>query len=232
MGSRLFDFLCRETIIIYGAAAPFCIQIHSSSQNRKKPPIYIFSNLWYCININNTVDTDKDTLSVRLERRHQMLIELDYKDRRPIYEQVTEKLASMMMLGVLEENSQLPSVRSMAVALSINPNTIQRAYAELERQGYIYSVKGKGSFVTDTSKMKEFRQKEARGKVAEAAREAARLGLAEEEILEAAKEGIHTEVKEEIHAAVREESREAGSTGTDAGQMPLKQMDTGGNEHD
>ena len=156
-----------------------------------------------------------------------MLIELDYKDRRPIYEQVTEKLASMMMLGVLEENSQLPSVRSMAVALSINPNTIQRAYAELERQGYIYSVKGKGSFVTDTSKMKEFRQKEARGKVAEAAREAARLGLAEEEILEAAKEGIHTEVKEKIHAAVREGSREAGSTGTDAGQMPLKQKDTG-----
>ena len=153
-----------------------------------------------------------------------MLIELDYKDRRPIYEQVTEKLASMMMLGVLEENSQLPSVRSMAVALSINPNTIQRAYAELERQGYIYSVKGKGSFVTDTSKMKEFRQKEARGKVAEAAREAARLGLAEEEILEAAKEGIHAVAKEEIG--------EAGSTDTDVGQMPLKQKDTGGNEHD
>lgn len=145
-----------------------------------------------------------------------MLIELDYKDRRPIYEQVTEKLASMMMLGVLEENSQLPSVRSMAVALSINPNTIQRAYAELERQGYIYSVKGKGSFVTDTSKMKEFRQKEARGKVAEAAREAARLGLAEEEILEAAKEGI----------------RGAGCADAGIGQMPLKQKDTGGNEHD
>ncbi|MFR1833323.1 MAG: GntR family transcriptional regulator [Lachnospiraceae bacterium] len=118
------------------------------------------------------------------------MIELDYKDRRPIYEQVTEKLASMMMLGVLEENSQLPSVRSMAVALSINPNTIQRAYAELERQGYIYSVKGKGSFVTDTSKMRAFRQKEARKKVTEAASEAVRLGLSEQEILEAAKEGM------------------------------------------
>ena len=153
-----------------------------------------------------------------------MLIELDYKDRRPIYEQVTEKLASMMMLGVLEENSQLPSVRSMAVALSINPNTIQRAYAELERQGYIYSVKGKGSFVTDTSKMKEFRQKEARGKVAEAARRGGPSGTGRGGNPEAAKEGIHTEVKEEIHAAVREESREAGSTGTDAGQMPLKQI--------
>ncbi len=145
-----------------------------------------------------------------------MLIELDYKDRRPIYEQVTEKLASMMMLGVLEENSQLPSVRSMAVALSINPNTIQRAYAELERQGYIYSIKGKGSFVTDTSKMKQFRQKEAMEKVLEAASEAARLGLAEEEILMAAKEGI----------------QKAGCTDAGIGQKSFKQEDTGGNEHD
>ena len=64
-----------------------------------------------------------------------MLIELDYKDRRPIYEQVTEKLEGMILVGVLQEDSQLPSVRNMAVALSINPNTIQRAYAELERKG-------------------------------------------------------------------------------------------------
>lgn len=142
-----------------------------------------------------------------------MLIELDYKDRRPIYEQVTEKLASMMMLGVLEENSQLPSVRSMAVALSINPNTIQRAYAELERQGYIYSIKGKGSFVTDTSKMKQFRQKEAREKVLEAASEAARLGLGQDEIIEAAREGIR-----------QSENAEA--------ENPAGKSETGGDEHD
>ena len=142
-----------------------------------------------------------------------MLIELDYKDRRPIYEQVTEKLASMMMLGVLEENSQLPSVRSMAVALSINPNTIQRAYAELERQGYIYSIKGKGSFVTDTSKMKQFRQKEAREKGLEAASEAARLGLGQDEIIEAALEGIR-----------QSEYAEA--------ENPAGKSETGGDEHD
>lgn len=142
-----------------------------------------------------------------------MLIELDYKDRRPIYEQVTEKLASMMMLGVLEENSQLPSVRSMAVALSINPNTIQRAYAELERQGYIYSIKGKGSFVTDTSKMKQFRQKEAREKVLEAASEATRLGLGQDEIIEAAREGIR-----------QSEYAEA--------ENPAGKSETGGDEHD
>ena len=142
-----------------------------------------------------------------------MLIELDYKDRRPIYEQVTEKLASMMMLGVLEENSQLPSVRSMAVALSINPNTILRADAELERQGYIYSIKGKGSFVTDTSKMKQFRQKEAREKVLEAASEAARLGLGQDEIIEAAREGIR-----------QSEYAEA--------ENPAGKSETGGDEHD
>ena len=71
------------------------------------------------------------------------MIILDYKDRRPIYEQVAEKLEELMLLGVLGENEPLPSVRSLAMELSINPNTIQRAYAELERQGYIYTVKGR-----------------------------------------------------------------------------------------
>ena len=67
------------------------------------------------------------------------MIVLDYRDRRPLYEQVTEKLEELMFSGVLPPDSRLPSVRSMATELSINPNTIQRAYAELERQGYIYS---------------------------------------------------------------------------------------------
>ena len=69
------------------------------------------------------------------------MILLDYKDSRPIYEQVVEKLQELMLLGVLEEDDQMPSVRSLAMELSINPNTIQRAYGELERQGYIYMVK-------------------------------------------------------------------------------------------
>ena len=71
------------------------------------------------------------------------MILLDYKDRRPIYEQVVAKLEELMLLGVMKENEPLPSVRSFAMELSINPNTIQRAYVELERQGYIYTVKGK-----------------------------------------------------------------------------------------
>ena len=59
-----------------------------------------------------------------------------------------------MFKGALPQDAQLPSVRSLATELSINPNTIQRAYTELERQGYIYSIKGKGSFVADNSRMK------------------------------------------------------------------------------
>ena len=86
------------------------------------------------------------------------MILLDYKDSRPIYEQVVEKLQELMLLGVLEEDDQMPSVRSLAMELSINPNTIQRAYGELERQGYIYMVKGRGSFVGSIRRLKEARR--------------------------------------------------------------------------
>lgn len=75
------------------------------------------------------------------------VIFIDYNDKRPIYEQVTEKIQTLILNGVLESDSKLPSVRSLAMELSINPNTIQRAYSELEREGFIYSVKGRGNFV-------------------------------------------------------------------------------------
>lgn len=72
------------------------------------------------------------------------MILIDYKDRRPIYEQIVEKFQQMIICGVMEPDSPMPSVRSLAMELSINPNTIQRAYQELEREGYIYTMKGKG----------------------------------------------------------------------------------------
>lgn len=110
------------------------------------------------------------------------MIILDYKDRRPIYEQVIEKLEEMMLLGAIGENEPLPSVRNLAMELSINPNTIQRAYAELERRGYIYTVKGRGSFVAENSAMKENRKKELLIQVSEVIDEAIRLGIPDEEI--------------------------------------------------
>lgn len=75
------------------------------------------------------------------------MILLDQTDRRPIYEQIVEKLSELMIKGILEENTPLPSVRNMAAELSINPNTVQRAYNELDRLGFTYTVKGKGNFV-------------------------------------------------------------------------------------
>lgn len=75
------------------------------------------------------------------------MIVIDYSDKRPIYEQVVERFRMLILNGILEADEKLPSVRSLAVELSINPNTIQRAYSELERSGFIYSVKGRGNFV-------------------------------------------------------------------------------------
>lgn len=80
---------------------------------------------------------------------------IDYRDKRPIYEQIIDKMAELMMHGALKADDKLPSVRNLAMDLSINPNTIQRAYFELERQGYIYSIKGKGSFVCDLQKIRD-----------------------------------------------------------------------------
>lgn len=79
------------------------------------------------------------------------MIVLDYKDRRPIYEQVVEKFQTLIIKGILEQDTQIPSVRKLAMELSINPNTIQRAYNMLETQGYIYPVKGRGNFVAPQS---------------------------------------------------------------------------------
>lgn len=76
------------------------------------------------------------------------MIVIDYQDRRPIYEQIVERFQILILKGVLEQDEQMPSVRKLAVELSINPNTIQKAYSILEQQGYIYPVKGRGNFVS------------------------------------------------------------------------------------
>ncbi len=74
------------------------------------------------------------------------MLTLNYRDSRPIYGQIKDGLRRLIVTGALEPDEKLPSVRSMAMELAINPNTIQRAYAELEAEGFIYSVPGKGSF--------------------------------------------------------------------------------------
>ena len=80
------------------------------------------------------------------------MITINYRDPRPIYEQIQTELRRLMLTGVLPPGSRLPSVRELAGQLAINPNTIQRAYRELEADGYILSVAGKGSFVAQVDR--------------------------------------------------------------------------------
>ncbi len=112
------------------------------------------------------------------------MILIDYQDRRPLYEQIVEKFKMLIMRGVLEADTQMPSVRSLAAELSINPNTIQRAYAELERQGFIYPVKGRGNFVSPDLKVKEERRREYAEKLKGLLKEGRDMGLPREDVLE------------------------------------------------
>ena len=74
------------------------------------------------------------------------MLTLNYRDSRPIYGQIKDGLRKLIVTGALEPDEKLPSVRAMAMDLAINPNTIQRAYAELVAEGFLYSVPGMGSY--------------------------------------------------------------------------------------
>ena len=95
------------------------------------------------------------------------MISLNYRDSRPIYEQIKDGLKKLIVTGGLTADERLPSVRALATQLSINPNTIQRAYNELEGEGYIYSVPGKGSFAAANAGADENRRRELMEKVRE-----------------------------------------------------------------
>ncbi len=110
------------------------------------------------------------------------VIVLDYKDRRPLYEQVAERFKELIVRGILPAGMQMPSVRSQAMELSINPNTIQRAYRQLEQQGYIYSVKGKGSFVADTGGIMDERREQWREAFSRMIEEGIACGISREEM--------------------------------------------------
>ncbi|MBQ5863276.1 MAG: GntR family transcriptional regulator, partial [Peptococcaceae bacterium] len=100
------------------------------------------------------------------------MILIDYKSRTPIYEQIIENVKALIVSGVLERDAQLPSVRQLAQELAINPNTIQRAYAELEREGIIYSLKGRGSFVgSSLGELRTVQQKALLDELAKVCRE-------------------------------------------------------------
>jgi GntR family transcriptional regulator len=118
------------------------------------------------------------------KKEGERMIILDYKDTRPIYEQIVEKFKMLILKGVLQKDEQMPSVRSLAVELSINPNTIQKAYAELERQGYLYVVKGRGNFISDNKSLLNERKEELKNRVVFIYREGLELGMTKRDFME------------------------------------------------
>ena len=110
------------------------------------------------------------------------MISLNYRDSRPIYEQIKDGLKKLIVTGAIQTDEKLPSVRALATQLSINPNTIQRAYNELENEGYAYSIPGKGSFAAGDAGQDESRKKELKEKIQELAAELRYLGVSEEEL--------------------------------------------------
>ncbi len=105
------------------------------------------------------------------------MIDINFRDPRPIYEQIKDNLRRMIVSGMLAADSKIPSVREMASELAINPSTIQRAYRELEAEGYICSVAGKGSFVCSSGEADLARQKELLGKFDELVTELGYIGV-------------------------------------------------------
>lgn len=139
-----------------------------------------------------------------LGKEYAMII-LDYRDKRPLYEQVGEKLQSLIVKGILEADSKMPSVRTLAIELSINPNTIQRAYAELEANGYLYTVKGRGNYVSPDSQWKDGERKQVFSDIQKLVLRAESLGITEEELLAKIKE-CYRKTKEKEETRERKEA--------------------------
>ena len=111
------------------------------------------------------------------------MLNLDYRDARPIYEQVRDNLRRLMVSGAIHEEEKLPSVRSLASNLAINPNTIQRAYESLEAEGYVYSIPGKGSFAAPRTGVDEERRDRLLGQFDSLTAELLYLGVTRDRLI-------------------------------------------------
>ena len=111
------------------------------------------------------------------------MIIIDYKDTLPIYEKIVERYKMLILKGAMQPDEQLPSVRNLAMELSINPNTIQKAYAELERQGFIYVIKGRGNFVSGDSGLVDKRKRECIEQILALVREVLEIGMSKAELI-------------------------------------------------
>ena len=131
------------------------------------------------------------------------MFDLDLKSRIPIYEQLVEHIKEMIFQGVIQADEKMPSVRQLASELTINPNTIQKAYRELEQLGYIYSLPGKGSYVKEVSEMKtEVHVSALKEDLISILKELLFLNVSKDEIV-----GIIDAVEDEIEEVNEDENR-------------------------
>lgn len=112
------------------------------------------------------------------------MINISFRDSRPLYEQIEANICRLILSGTLTQGSKLPSVREMAAELAINPSTIQRAYRELEAEGYICSVAGKGSFVCAQNEALAARRAELLGKFDALVNELCDIGMSRQQLAE------------------------------------------------
>lgn len=121
------------------------------------------------------------------------MISINYRDSKPIYLQIKDSLRRLILTGTLPAGSKLPSVRSLASSLAINPNTIQRAYRELEAEGFIFSIAGKGSFAADMKQLQTSEQAAAVERLLADVQELYRLGYDRARILSLIEEAAQEE---------------------------------------
>ena len=117
------------------------------------------------------------------------MIHLNFRDAQPIYEQIKQNIRDLIISGGLQAGDKLQSVRELSVQLAINPNTIQRAYRELEAEGYIYSVPGKGSFVAGQNEVVDNRKRELLEQFRKTVRELRYVGVDSAELMRLMEEG-------------------------------------------
>ena len=117
------------------------------------------------------------------------MISIDGRDPRPLYEQVVDGFRKLIVAGAMQPDEKLPSVRSLASQLAINPNTIQRAYRELELRGYVYSSAGRGSFVASSAETNELHRNELLDRFDEVVAELKAAGYPQGQLIARLKEG-------------------------------------------
>ena len=112
------------------------------------------------------------------------MLSINYRDSRPIYEQIADSLREQIVKKLLAPDEKLPSVREMAAQMSINPNTIQRAIRQLEQEGYVYTVAGRGTFVATVNHKESPRRKELLDRYDQLLKELFMYQVEEEELVE------------------------------------------------